>query len=289
MGCKEWGYVTANNAWMWLGKGTLLADGLCIGQEYARYVVPLKGNTTVYTNIAEPKIREISLSDGTISIDFQLTMKWLDPKIKTKFDIDDISSGFIALSKASLNKIWKPDLFIIDSVKPQAELKPSLKRSSALTKHMPGISVGSHAIIETQYEIKSTVYCRFDHSSFPMDQQTCNLTFGSGSFEARFVLYNPDKSSPIHITSESSAFEIDVHLFDNMKKDGSNTIGMRIEIERTLRPFLLKYYVPSNAMVLLSAMSFAVPVTALPGRVGLLVTLFLTLTNLFIHQMVSQI
>ena len=120
-----------------------------------------------------------------------------------------------------------------------------------------------------------------------MDQQACNLTFGSGSFGSIFVLYyDNEKNLEIPITSESSTLEIQIHLLDNMKRDGSNKIGMNIKIERILSPFLLKYYFPCIGIVLLSSMSFAIPVTAIPGRVGLLVTLFLTLTNLFIHQMV---
>ena len=291
MGCKEWGKLFKGDPlspFGWLAKGTLLADGLCISNEYENSVVPLKGNTTVYSTIGHPKIRDISLSEGTVSVDFQLTMRWLDPNLKKRFDPDDIEAGFIVLSKASLDKIWNPDLYILDSVKPPAESKPSLKRASALTTYMPGISSDNIPIIEVQYEVKSTVYCLFHPARYPMDQQICNLTFGSGSFEAMFVLYNLDEISRIPITSESSTFEIKITFLDSMMRNGNNTVGMKIDIGRILSPFLLKYYVPCIAIVLLSAMSFAIPVTAIPGRVGLLVTLFLTLTNLFIHQMVSE-
>ena len=39
--------------------------------------------------------------------------------------------------------------------------------------------------------------------------------------------------------------------------------------------------------VLVSEIGFVVPITAIPGRVALLVTQFLTLVNLFIYQMVN--
>ena len=54
-----------------------------------------------------------------------------------------------------------------------------------------------------------------------------------------------------------------------------------------LPSFLLKYYAPCAAIVLVSEIGFIIPVTVIPGRVGLLVTQFLTLINIFIHQMVS--
>ena len=106
MGCKEWGVKRESGdlTYRWFAKGTLLADGLCIGEEYVRSVAPFKGDTIVYSTIAEPKIREISLSEGTISVDFHLTMRWLDPNIKTHFDLEDKESGFVVLSEASLKK-----------------------------------------------------------------------------------------------------------------------------------------------------------------------------------------
>ena len=42
-----------------------------------------------------------------------------------------------------------------------------------------------------------------------------------------------------------------------------------------------------NAIVVVSIMGFIIPASAIPGRVALLVTQFLTLINLFIYQMVS--
>ena len=289
MGCKAKEWDNFQNTYRYVGIGTLLADGLCIGQGYARSVAPLKGNTTVFSTIVRPKLRDISLSEGTVSLDFQLTMRWLDPSIKSKFTLDDKNAGFVVLSKASIENIWTPDLYILDSRSFKIKDEwASLKRASALTTPIPGISMENNVLIEVQYEIKSTVYCMFYPAAYPMDQQTCNVTFGSGSFEAIFVLYDLRKDLKTPITSKSPTFEIQISYFDNNERDGSNRIGVNIKITRILRPFLLKYYVPCIAIVLLSALSFAIPVTAIPGRVGLLVTLFLTLTNLFIHQMVSK-
>ena len=108
LGCKEWGTNAKNGdpTYRWLAKGVLLADGLCIGHEYVRSVAPFKGNTIVYSTVEEPKIREISLSEGTVSVDFELTMRWLDPNIKTQFDDEDKAAGFVVISEASLDDIW---------------------------------------------------------------------------------------------------------------------------------------------------------------------------------------
>ena len=64
-------------------------------------------------------------------------------------------------------------------------------------------------------------------------------------------------------------------------------IGFDIRITRSLKPFILKYYIPCIAIVIMSQLSFLIPLDSLPGRVGLVVTQFLTLMSLFIQQMVK--
>ena len=45
---------------------------------------------------------------------------------------------------------------------------------------------------------------------------------------------------------------------------------------------------PCIAIVIATSFSFIIPLSAIPGRVALIVTQFLTLTNIFINQMVSS-
>ena len=142
-------------------------------------------------------------------------------------------------------------------------------------------------IVQATYAIKSTVYCELHHSAYPLDKQTCNVSMGSSSRGAVFVLV--DRAHPLKgpATQLTSDFNISMTSFDLKKGGGNNQIGITIKMDRALSSFMLQYYLPCIAIVLISQMSFVIPVTAIPGRVSLLVTLFLTLVNLFIHQMVS--
>ena len=137
-------------------------------------------------------------------------------------------------------------------------------------------------------EIKSTFYCDFDHSSYPMDKQICNLRLGSLNFGAIFVLYDPTNIHHEKVTYKAANFYMAITFFDEQLNHGNNTVGIRINMSRILNSFILKYYIPSISIVLVSLLSFVIPLTAIPGRVALLVTLFLTLTNLCIYQMVSE-
>ena len=52
-------------------------------------------------------------------------------------------------------------------------------------------------------------------------------------------------------------------------------------LQRFSRPFLEKYYLPCIGLVILTSVSFFVPPKMVPGRGGMLVTLFLVLNNIF--------
>ena len=64
-------------------------------------------------------------------------------------------------------------------------------------------------------------------------------------------------------------------------------VAFDITLKRKLRPFLMKYYLPSAAIVISSQISFIVPMTAIPGRSALLATLFLAQINMFTTQQVQ--
>ena len=295
-GCKRKDWQLVNNVYKyrWIAEGTLLANGVCIKTDYTKSVVPEKGRTKIFSTIENAKLRAIDAKAETVSIDFTLTIRWLDPNIKANFSIKDRINGGIALSTDAIAEIWTPDLYILNrrSFKIREEWA-SLKRATILTTNAFNTldtttnakNPSTKTTVEMKFEIKSTVYCNFDHSAYPMDNQTCNLRFGSGSFGAIFSLYNPN-NLPHDVVSPD--FKMSITFFDEKINHGNNTIGINIKMNRILNSFIFEYYIPCIAIALVSEISFVIPITAIPGRVALLVTLFLTLTNLFIHQMVSE-
>ena len=73
----------------------------------------------------------------------------------------------------------------------------------------------------------------------------------------------------------------------NEIENAKNELGFNIDIERGISSYVIEYYLPCASIVAGSAVSFIIPLTAIPGRVSLVVTLFLTLTNLIIQHEVS--
>ena len=99
----------------WVADGELLDDGVCIEKNYQKYHVPEKGRTKVNCTIEYQKIREVDAKRQTLSIDLLLTLKWLDPNIRTNiFALTQKNEGIGLLPEAT-KKIWTPDLYIWNS------------------------------------------------------------------------------------------------------------------------------------------------------------------------------
>ena len=75
---------------------------------------------------------------------------------------------------------------------------------------------------------------------------------------------------------------------NDILKDCWTEFGYGIEMIRQPSKYLFQYYVPCVTIVMASTLSFIVPPTAAPGRIALVVTQFLTLTNIFIYQKVNN-
>ena len=57
--------------------------------------------------------------------------------------------------------------------------------------------------------------------------------------------------------------------------------GIEIKFVRHKGKYLYVYYLPSGLFVVVSWVSFLVPPEIIPGRMAMLITLFLVLTNIF--------
>merc|ERR1719384_2871191 len=57
--------------------------------------------------------------------------------------------------------------------------------------------------------------------------------------------------------------------------------GFEMKLNRHVSHYLITYYLPSGLFVIVSWISFVVPPDIIPGRMALLVTLFLVLVNIF--------
>ena len=62
--------------------------------------------------------------------------------------------------------------------------------------------------------------------------------------------------------------------------------GIKFELSRDPIPFIVKYHVTSGVLVIIGGISFLIDPKIVPGRMGMLVTLFLVLANFFSNAQV---
>ena len=117
------------------------------------------------------------------------------------------------------------------------------------------------------------------------------VSLGSQADDVKFILYDPKDKFHQPRKFEAVEFEFDLTYPESFRSDKSvddSIVGFDIKMQRIISSFIFKCYLPCIAIVVASSISFIVPLSALPGRIALMVTQFLTLTNIFIHQIVSN-
>ena len=70
------------------------------------------------------------------------------------------------------------------------------------------------------------------------------------------------------------------HYIDPMDRQNYSMAGVEICLHRQLLPFVMNVYLPTGALVVVSFAHFLIPVEKLPGRMALIVTVFLMLITI---------
>ena len=137
------------------------------------------------------------------------------------------------------------------------------------------------SIIEMGLNMKVTVRCEFTYLDYPMDLQTCYFTFRNERFpNNKFWLNKHHQVHSIQEQFRALGSDIKVQIVEGNTNFKEKT-GFKIHMQRILTPFVLQCYSPAITIVLISSIGFIVPLSAIPGRITLGVTLFLTMANIF--------
>ena len=147
-------------------------------------------------------------------------------------------------------------------------------------------------LIRAYMQWHATVSCNFDFSNYPLDDQNCN--FRMVLYDVNVTFYDHlfmDNGFPAQKDIEMQGFKITKTLAGSVYIELDSFLpysvfGIEFKIKRIIKPYVMQYYAPCLTIVMVSFLSFVVPISATPGRIGLVVTQFLTLTTIFIHQKV---
>ena len=280
----------------------LLERHVCLMPDYASNELPKDRNgvTNISLYTLQAFVLEVDEMKNKLTIELLQYLEWDEPRIKVNFSSASKLNKIKLLSK-NIMRIWHPDLDIYtkDLKEWKSLYDPVLYQEIYFSSKMDTIDNTSFINLSALKSWKATIFCKMDFSLFPFDLQTCAfLQFGStqdlkiisncGRIPAENDKYKPD------------GFEVNLipigAYCENQEEENSSdqkpaqllwtNTGFNITLKRIIQPYLYQYYFPSIAIVIVSFISFIIPLSAIPGRIVLVVTQFLTLTNIFIHQMV---
>ena len=287
--------------------GKLLSEKVCLPNGYDKINAP-NDTMLILVDFNWANFREVDDKKMTITFDLLISYIWVDDRIKA-----DFSLGLEPINHAFLDHLWRPGIYI-ENLKSYRQRSPKdklkLEQLSIFKHDYVSSLINNHqnksfTLVGHRMETQITLYCNFLFDKYPMDTQVCSLVLGTSDqdlhqpvffqhyLDGAFCLTFNDTNGSGNALQD---FEIEVKCYQaygsartarlrkNQKKD---CVGFNITLKRTLRPFLMKYYLPCMATVISSQISFIIPISALPGRTALLATMFLALVNTFTAQQVK--
>ena len=259
--------------------GSLLSSYVCIPRGYIKGEAP-KAPTIVNTKIEINNIREVNDKKMRITIDFYQELSWRDNRITTVLP----TNGSSVLNNNLINRIWKPDLWIKNLF--DFKLRGVLEPTGGFTIKDQTFNEERNTLINYNMEAQATIYCNFNFLKYPMDTQFCEFIIDAAYPQTNVVrvIFELGLFGVTNNNFNLDDFAINV-TFKN--ETGQTGIYSIIKLERQVLPFIIRYYLPCIAIITVSLMNFLISVDSIPARTALLVTQFLTLTNILIAQQVS--
>ena len=250
--------------------------------------------STIFTDFKNYVLREINDKSHTITMDISISLMWMDNHIyshePTNIDKQFEENEGYDLYQDAAKSIWKPNLHIsnLSDYRSFYDSKHVTSFKILRSNYVDGIFCIRGPMLKQELEAKISFYCDFDHSNYPLDISYCSLLMGERSSSVVFKWSAEAKKKHLIRNFHISDFIANIEIAEGENDDSTKRdIGLKIRLTRFLKPFILKYYIPCLAIVIMSQLSFFIPLESLPARVGLIVTQFLTLMSLFIQQMVN--
>ena len=278
---------------------TTKEEVLCsLVEDYNHLKVPQKP-TEYFSEITFRGVQEIDESRHRVTFISEMGMRWEDKRLSISNSTDLMQWKYTKVNH-HMNDIWIPELYFPNTI--------SLKKADAFKgKHYRNVfylKYGDRNMILLSDVLLVTIECKMNFADFPFDQQLCEWSYrGYEHGTSELILKAPVLVSnevktynyvPLNqsITFSSSGLPFDVEMLAPESTtipilDASNTyslVSMKINLKRNAREFnklLISYYLPSGSFAILSAFSFFITPEVVPGRMGMLVTIFLVETAIY--------
>ena len=225
------------------------------------------------------EIQKINDEAQTITLSMYMTMVWKEPRLQINESSPDWGDeklgddGYINTMPQILDDLWQPDLYIF-------QLRKFTIRK-AISK-LSGLYIQKQKKIQYGAIIDITIGCSMSFDNYPLDTHECSFKVGSYNYFKHTVTCNSTYS---YDKSHQRSLHYFVELEDLADKvDGDSdyaNCGFIINLHRSRVQIFFQVYVISAMIVVVSWVTFVIPPDVVPARMGLLITIFLVLINIF--------
>ncbi len=266
----------------------------CLPQEYSMFELPEKsGPNKVEIEILIDEVLKINDKDYTITFACYFNVMWLDKRIHLEpgFGREQAGPGvnltnnpdvLVPTSLEFIKHIWLPNILVYN-------LK-TYKVMDVLSR-LAGVWVYTNKKVYYSQSTHITFICPMRFDKFPLDTQTCLFQVGSYSyndvlmsFETIQAGYDPPTSGntiALDYAIVINRLSPKDSVFEGGQLGNYSLAGFEMVLQRHVSTYIITYYLPSGLFVIVSWISFLIPMEVVPGRMSLLVTLFLVLVNIF--------
>jgi len=229
------------------------------------------------------EISNINDKEQSMMIHMYFAVMWVEPRLEinlTAVEWDEERTGpkdEINESPETLKYLWYPELEIYGL--------ETFGRQRVL-KEMSGVRMGKNKTINYELGVRVTISCRMVFDDYPLDDHSCQFQVGSyyDTIETvtcrSFYIYDQERQRSLQHFIQIEDLP-DHFAIVNLPSGSYASCGFQVRIQRKQMQFVVQVYLPSFMFVIVSWVSFLVKPEVVPGRMAMLVTLFLVLINIF--------
>jgi len=267
---------------------TIYAKGnsICIPTNYSKFDLPNETQTTVSVGIDIKDIPKIDDKDFSVTLNAFFVVRWKDSRLVIDQDRIDQILG----SDASLEPEWIPvDVsFIKEFWLPDAEILnlKEFKTLDVLSK-LEGLWLNRDFEIMYAVATRITFICPMTFNSFPLDVQVCLFQVGSFNYDNTKMVFTDEFIADESQIRSVLDYAVEIRKLPESKQNyvaitGNYSVaGFELTLRRKVSHYIITCYLPSGMFVIVSWISFLIPPDIVPGRMTLLITVFLVLVNIF--------
>jgi len=252
--------------------------GWCLPLDYQKLESPIPDGA-VHVDIDVEILDILSINDKEFSITMSMyfSVQWQESRIWTN---NTVEPGFwYPVSLEFLNDLWIPNVFIYN-------LKSF--QNIAVLKRLAGVwIIDGKDVFYNQFSTV-TFLCPMRFERYPLDEHICKFRVGSTNMDINFMRFG----ETVATFDENNKNTILDYAVNVMKLDEDDRIilyqgqnysvtGLEMRLSRHVLKYLYIYYLPSGLFVVVSWVGFLIPPEVVPGRMAMLITLFLVLINIF--------